>query len=99
METLTQYKSKVKKLFFDYLQGTISAKELKTEIKLVEQYHRDLIQDKYSDKELWLKFENITYSIDEIYSDCLAGGNNKKFLEEQINESLKLDNDLEIYFS
>lgn len=99
MKTLTQYKSKVKNLFFDYLQGTISAKELKTELKVVEQYHKDLIQDKYSDKELWLKFENITYSIDEIYSDCLAEGNNKKFLEEQINESLKLDNDLEIFYS
>lgn len=89
MKVLTQYKSKVNHLFFSFLRGEISAEKVKTELKTLEKYHQDLTQTK---KELWFRFENVAFSINEVYNDL---NQQKDFL---LN-SLKLDNDLEIYYS
>ena len=93
MKVLTQYQSKVSHLFFSFLRGEISAEKVKTELKTLEKYHQDLTQTK---KELWFRFENVAFSIDEVYNDL---NQQKDFLLEQIENSLKLGNDLEIYYS
>ncbi len=93
MKILTQYQSKVSNLFFSFLRGEISAEKVKTELKTLEKYHQDLTQTK---KELWFRFENVAFSIDEVYNDL---NQQKDFLLEQIENSLKLGNDLEIYYS
>lgn len=93
MKILTQYQSKVSRLFFSFLHGEISAEKVKTELKTLEKYHQDLTQTK---KELWFRFENVAFSINEIYNDL---NQQKDFLLEQIENSLKLENDLEIYYS
>lgn len=93
MKVLVQYQSKVSNLFFNFLRGEISAENIKTELQTLEQYHQNLTQTK---KELWFKFGNLAFSIREIYTDLKAKDN---FLLEQIENSLKLSNDLEIYYS
>lgn len=93
MKVLTQYQSFTSNLFFSFLRGEISAEEVKTELKTLEKYHQDLTQTK---KELWFRFENVAFSINEIYNDL---NQQKDFLLEQIENSLKLGNDLEIYYS
>ena len=93
MKILVQYQSKVSNLFFSFLCGEISAEKVKTELKTLEKYHQGLTQTK---KELWFRFENVAFSINEIYNDL---NQQKEFLLQQIENSLKLGNDLEIYYS
>lgn len=89
MKVLTQYQSKVSNLFFSFLRGEISAEKVKTELKTLEEYHQDLTQTK---KELWFRFENVAFSINEVYNDL-------KQQKDFLLNSLKLENDLEIYYS
>lgn len=93
MKILTQYQFFTSALFYSFLRGEISAERVKTELKTLEKYHQDLTQTK---KELWFRFENVAFSINEIYNDL---NQQKDFLLEQIENSLKLGNDLEIYYS
>lgn len=93
MKVLTQYQSFTSNLFFSFLRGEISAEKVKTELIALEKYHQDLTQTK---KQIWFRFENVAFSISEIYNDL---NQQQDFLLEQIGNSLKLGNDLEIYYS
>ena len=93
MKILTQYQSKVSNLLFSFLRGEISAENIKTELKTLEKYHQNLTQTK---KELWFKFGNLAFSIEEVYVNLKQ---QDAFILEQIENSLRLGNDLEIYYS
>ena len=99
MKTLIQYNSKVSNLFHEFLQSGDKEK-LETELKVLEQYHKDLTRTK--NKEIWFKFskdDTGATTISELISDLKIGSKNRNYRLEQMEESISLDGELLIFYS
>ena len=100
MKALIQYNSKVSNLFHEFLQNGESEAILETELKVLEQYHKDLTRTK--NKEIWFKFskdDTGATTISELISDLKIGSKNRNYRLEQMEESISLDGELQIYYS
>ena len=99
MRQLIQYNSKVFNLFHEFLQNDNKDK-LETELKVLEQYHKDLTRTK--NKEIWFKFskdDTGATTISELISDLKIGSKNRNYRLEQMEESISLDGELLIFYS
>ena len=99
MRQLIQYNSKVFNLFHEFLQNDNKDK-LETELKVLEQYHKDLTRTK--NKEIWFKFskdDTGATTISELISDLIVGNKNRNYRLEQMEESISLDGELLIFYS
>ena len=99
MKTLIQYNSKVSNLFHEFLQNENSNK-LETELKVLEQYHKDLTRT--TNKDIWFKFskdDTGATTISELISDLKIGSKNRNYRLEQMEESISLDGELLIFYS
>ena len=105
MKQLIQYNSKVSNLFHEFLQNgeasyEPSKEKLETELKVLEQYHKDLTRTK--NKEIWFKFskdDTGATTINELINDLTVGNKNRNYRLEQLEESISLDGELQIYYS
>ena len=99
MKALIQYNSKVSNLFHEFLQNDNKDK-LETELKVLEQYHKDLTRTK--NKEIWFKFskdDTGATTISELISDLKIGSKNRNYRLKQLEESISLDGELLIFYS
>ena len=99
MKTLIQYNSKVSNLFHEFLQNG-DANKLETELKVLEQYHKDLTRTK--NKEIWFKFskdDTGATNISELINDLTIGNKNRNYRLEQLEDSISLDGELQIFYS
>ena len=99
MRQLIQYNSKVFNLFHEFLQNDNKDK-LETELKVLEQYHKDLTRTK--NKEVWFKFskdDTGATTISELISDLKIGSKNRNYRLKQLEESISLDGELLIFYS
>ena len=99
MRQLIQYNSKVFNLFHEFLQNDNKDK-LETELKVLEQYHKDLTRTK--NKEIWFKFskdDTGATTISELISDLKIGSKNRNYRLKQLEESISLDGELLIFYS
>ena len=99
MRQLIQYNSKVFNLFHEFLQND-NKEKLETELKVLEQYHKDLTRTK--NKEIWFKFskdDTGATTISELISDLKIGSKNRNYRLEQMEESISLDGELLIFYS
>ena len=99
MRKLIQYNSKVSNLFHEFLQNE-NANKLETELKVLEQYHKDLTRTK--NKEIWFKFskdDTGATNISELINDLTIGNKNRNYRLEQLEDSISLDGELQIFYS
>ena len=99
MKQLTQYNSKVSNLFHEFLQNGDKEK-VKTELKTLEKYHKDLTRTK--NKDIWFKFskdDTGATTINELINDLTVGNKNRNYRLEQLEESISLDGELQIFYS
>ena len=99
MKTLIQYNSKVSNLFHEFLKNG-DANKLETELKTLEKYHKDLTRDK--GKDIWFKFyknDAGATTISELIRDLEVGNKNRNYRLEQLEETISLDGELQIFYS
>lgn len=103
MKPLIQYNSKVSNLFHEFLQNGDKEKSeaiLETELKVLEQYHKDLTRTE--NREIWFKFskdDTGATTINELINDLTVGNKNRNYRLEQLEDSISLDGELQIYYS
>ena len=101
MKNLIQYTSKISRLFASFLKDEITKVQLITELRIVEQYHKDLVQDKEG-KDIWFKFskdDNLVTTISDLDFDLIVGNKNRDYTIDQIKLAISLQGELLIYFS
>lgn len=101
MKNLIQYVSKVSRLFHSYLREEIDTPKLINELRVLEQYHRGLVQDNEG-RAIWFKFskdDTGCTTIDELAEDLRFGNKNKHYILDQMKSAISLQGELLIYFS
>ena len=99
MKTLIQYNSKVSNLFHEFLQNE-NANKLETELKVLEQYHKDLTRT--TNKDIWFKFskdDTGATTIRELINDLTVGNRNRNYRLSQLEDSISLGGELQIFYS
>lgn len=100
MKNLIQYSSKISNLFFDFLAEKIDKDELIKELYLLEQYHRDLIQDKNEEHCICFQFVDgcMMTTIADLNLDLKFGGKNGEYIKQQMKTSIALMGNLQIFY-